>query len=163
VGNAVIEDDVELGANCCVERATVGSTVIGQGTKAADLVAIGHGARIGRHNLLVAQVGIAGSTQTGDHVSLGGQAGVAGHLRIGPGARIAAKAGVVRDVPDGQVYGGMPAGPFGQVKRSMVAASRLPRLFQAMRAVRARLRRLEARKAQAQNSGSDVDSPPDPG
>ena len=143
IGNVVIEDDVEMGACCVVDRATVGSTRIGQGSKFSDLVAIGHGTTVGRHNLLVAQVGIAGSAQTGDYVVMGGQVGVAGHLKIGDMARIAAKAGVKDDLAAGGQYGGQPAQPFGQTKRSLVALSRLPELAQEFRKLQKRVCDLE--------------------
>ena len=143
-GNVVVEDDVEMGAGCVVDRATVGSTRIGLGTKFSDLVAIGHGAVIGKHNLLVAQVGIAGSSQTGDYVVMGGQVGVAGHLKIGDMARIAAKAGVKDDLPAHGQYGGQPAQPFGQTKRSLVAVARLPELIQAFRKLQKRVAELES-------------------
>ncbi len=144
IGNVVIEDDVEMGACCVVDRATVGSTRVGQGTKFSDLVAIGHGARIGAHNLLVAQVGIAGSSQTGTHVVMGGQAGVAGHIKIGDMAQIAAKAGVKDDLPANGQYGGQPAQPFHQTKRSLVAVSRLPDLVQDFRKLQKRVAELES-------------------
>lgn len=135
-GTVVIDDDVEIGAGCTIDRASVGVTSIGAGTKLAAQVAIGHGCRIGRHNLFVGQVGLAGSVTTGDHVVFGGQAGVAGHLHIGARARIAAQAGVMTDVPAGADYGGMPAGPLHEAKRIALAARRLPDFAQ-------RLRRLE--------------------
>jgi len=143
-GNVVIEDDVELGACCTVDRATVGSTRIGRGSKFSDLVAIGHGTTIGKHNLLVAQVGIAGSTQTGDYVIMGGQAGVAGHLRIGSMTQIAAKAGVMDDIPDNVQYGGIPAMPFNQTKRSVLAVARLPEMVQEFRKLQKRVAQLES-------------------
>ena len=144
VGNVVIEDDVEMGAGCVVDRATVGTTRIAQGTKFSDLVAIGHGAEIGKHNLFVAQVGIGGSTQTGDYVVLGGQAGVAGHLKIGNQVRVAAKAGVADDLPPEGLYGGQPAQLFSQTKRSFVAVARLPEMITEFRKMQKRLAQLEA-------------------
>jgi len=144
VGKVVIEDDVEMGANCAVDRATVGVTRIGKGTKLSDLVAIGHGARLGRHNMLVGQVGIAGSAETGDYVVMGGQVGVAGHIRIGDQTQIAAKAGVSADIPDqGGQYGGAPAVPFADAKRSMMAIKQLPRYVQKIRAMERRIEELE--------------------
>jgi UDP-3-O-[3-hydroxymyristoyl] glucosamine N-acyltransferase len=132
-GNVVIEADVEMGANCVIERATLGSTVIGEGTKFADAVVIGHGSRVGRHNLFVAQVGLAGSVVTGDYVAIGGQSGIAGHLTIGDRAQVAAHSGVMTDVPPDTRYGGTPAQPLGDAKRSIVAAQRLPELFERVR------------------------------
>lgn len=144
VGNVVIEDDVEMGACCTVDRATVGSTRIGKGSKFSDLVAIGHGASIGEHNLLVAQVGIAGSTQTGRYVVMGGQAGVAGHLKIGDGAQVSAKAGVMDDLAPGGQYGGQPALPMSTTKRNLLALNRLPGLIQELRQLQKRVEELQA-------------------
>jgi len=136
VGNVVIEDDVELGANCAIDRATVGSTVIGTGSKFSDLVAIGHGTKVGAHNLLVALVGLAGSVETGNYVAMGGMVGVAGHLKVGDQAQIAATSGVMTDVPDKAQYGGTPAMPLTEAKRLHLHSIRLPDLF-------ARVKKLE--------------------
>ena len=149
-GNVVVEDDVELGAGCVVDRATVGSTRIGRGTKMSDLVAIGHGAEIGKHNLFVAQVGIAGSTRTGDYVVMGGQAGVAGHLKIADGVQLAAKTGVIDDLSEkGQQYGGQPALPLSHTKRNVLALAKLPKLMQEFKRVKKRLEALERELAGA--------------
>lgn len=117
VGNAVIEDDVELGANCSIDRATLGSTVIGRGTKFSNSVVIGHGTRVGPHNLFVAQVGLAGSVTTGSYVVMGGQVGVAGHLTIADQVQIAAQAGVMNDIEEKGQYLGAPAMPGAQARR----------------------------------------------
>ena len=143
-GNVVIKDDVEMGACCMVERATVGSTRIGQGTKFSDLVTIGHGAQVGSYNLFVAQVGIGGSTKTGDYVMMGGQVGVAGHLKIGDRVQIAAQSGVADDLPANGQYGGHPALPFNQTKRSFVAVARLPEIMQEFRKLQKRVEQLES-------------------
>ncbi|MGE5610236.1 MAG: UDP-3-O-(3-hydroxymyristoyl)glucosamine N-acyltransferase, partial [Bacillota bacterium] len=116
-GNVIIEDDVEIGANCAIERATLGSTVIGKGNKWCDLIAIGHGTKIGPHGLMVAQVGIAGSVTIGHHVTIAGQAGLAGHLKIGDNVTIAAQAGVMGDIPDQTTVLGAPAMPANQARR----------------------------------------------
>jgi len=145
IGHVVIEDDVELGANCAVDRATVGTTFIGRGTKFSDLIAIGHGTRVGRHNLLVAQVGVAGSATTGDHVVIGGQAGVAGHLRIGDAVQLAAQSGVMNDLDGGEKYGGQPAMPLNQAKRILLSAVKLPALTQTIKDLRKRVGELEKR------------------
>lgn len=136
IGNVIIEDDVEMGANCAIDRATVGSTIVGAGSKLSDLVAIGHGTKVGKHNLLVALVGLAGSVETGDYVAMGGQVGVAGHLKIGNYAQIAATSGVMEDVPEGQKIGGTPAMPLTEAKRIHLSTLRLPDLI-------ARVKRLE--------------------
>jgi UDP-3-O-[3-hydroxymyristoyl] glucosamine N-acyltransferase len=128
VGIVRIEDDVELGAGTCVDRAALGETVIGEGTKVDNLVQIGHNVRIGKHCLLVAQVGLAGSTELGDYVAMGGQAGAAGHLEIGSFAQIAAKSAVFDDVPAKTKVMGIPAAPFREVARRDVWIRRLPDL-----------------------------------
>jgi len=143
VGHVVVEDDVEMGAGCTIDRATIGVTRIGAGTKFSDLVAIGHGASIGRHNLFVAQVGIAGSTETGDYVVMGGQVGVAGHLRIGHQVKLAAKSGVMDDIPDKAVWGGQPAVEMSLMKRSMLLIMRLPDIFSEFRKLQRRVSKLE--------------------
>jgi UDP-3-O-[3-hydroxymyristoyl] glucosamine N-acyltransferase len=148
VGTVVIEDDVELGANCTIDRATVGSTRIGKGTKCSNLVAIGHGTQVGSHNLLVAQVGVAGSVQTGSYVSMGGQAGVAGHLKIGRGAQVAAKSGVMNDVPPDTQVGGQPAQLLIKAKRNFLALSRFSNLLQQVRELHKKIKLLETRQRQ---------------
>ena len=145
-GNAVIEDDVEMGAHCSVDRATMGSTVIGQGSKFSNGVTIGHGSQVGKHNLVVALVGLAGSVHTGDYVSMGGQVGVAGHLKIGDRAQIAAQSGVMMDVPADASVGGTPAHPLSDAKRVALHAMRLPDLV-------ARLRKLERELERLKNNG----------
>ncbi len=137
-GRAVIQRNVEMGANCIVERATLGDTVVGAGTKFADAVVIGHGSKVGRHNLFVAQVGLAGSVVTGDYVAIGGQSGVAGHLRIGDRAQIAAHSGVMSDVPADTKVGGTPATELSHAKRLILLGRRLPEML-------ARIKRLERR------------------
>jgi len=109
IGRVIIQDDVEIGANTTIDRGATRDTVIGEGTKIDNLVQIAHNVRIGRHCLIVAQVGISGSTELADFVCVGGQAGLAGHLSIGPAALIAAQAGVIADVPAKARMGGTPA------------------------------------------------------
>jgi UDP-3-O-[3-hydroxymyristoyl] glucosamine N-acyltransferase len=129
IGNVIIHDDVEIGANACVDRAALGSTVIGRGTKIDNLVQIAHNVVVGENCLLVAQSGIAGSTRLGNFVVLGGQAGVIGHVKVGNQVSVAAKSGVMKDVPDGQKWFGTPAGPDMETKRQMIALRRLPELL----------------------------------
>jgi len=109
IGRVIIQDNVEIGANCTLDRGASRDTIVGEGTKIDNLVQIGHNVVVGRHCVIVAQVGVAGSTELGDFVMVGGQTGIAGHLTIGAGAKIAAQSGVMRDVPPGASVGGTPA------------------------------------------------------
>ncbi len=146
IGIVRVGDDVELGANCAVDRATIGQTVIGSGTKFSDLVAIGHGTVIGEHCLLVAQVGIAGSVTLGNYCVLAGQVGVAGHLKIGDQVTMAAKAGVINDVPAGQTVMGQPAIEISKAKKNYVAFVQLADLRDKIRQLEQRIRELEENK-----------------
>lgn len=127
-----LEDDVEIGAGCAIDRATMGATIIGAGTKLSNLVAIGHGTKMGRHCLMVAQAGIAGSTIVGNYCVFAGQAGVVGHIRIGDGVRVGAKSGVTHDVAAGKEVLGSPAIPLAQARRAMISMSRLPQMRTAL-------------------------------
>ncbi len=129
VGQVIIQDDVEIGANVCIDRGALGPTTIGKGTKIDNLVQIAHNVSIGEHCLVVAQVGIAGSTKIGHYTTLAGQVGIAGHLKIGNKVTIAAQSGVMHDVPDGGKWLGAPAQPDRQAKRQMIALQRLPELM----------------------------------
>lgn len=126
IGRTVIGDDVEIGANCAIDRATLGETEVGPGTKFGNLVVIGHGAKVGSDCLFVGQVGVAGSTTIGRHVTLAGQVGVAGHLTIGEDARVGAQAGVAGDVEPKAEVMGTPAIPIEQAKRSFYVIQKLP-------------------------------------
>jgi UDP-3-O-[3-hydroxymyristoyl] glucosamine N-acyltransferase len=127
-GPAVLEDDVELQANACVDRATVGETRIGRGTKIDDLVLVGHASRVGANTMLCGQVGLAGSTKIGDGCILAGQVGTAGHLTIGDGTVITAQSGVPNDVPPRALYSGYPAVDNREWLKMMGALHRLPEL-----------------------------------
>jgi UDP-3-O-[3-hydroxymyristoyl] glucosamine N-acyltransferase len=132
-GNVVLEDDVEIGACCAIERATLGSTIVGAGTKFADLIAIGHGTTMGRHCLMVSQAGIAGSTKVGNYCVFGGQSGIVGHIRIGDGVKVAAQAGVTNDVAAGLDVLGSPAMERAEARRSIMSVARVPQLRSAVR------------------------------
>ncbi|HKA28688.1 MAG TPA: UDP-3-O-(3-hydroxymyristoyl)glucosamine N-acyltransferase [Candidatus Binatia bacterium] len=135
VGTVILEDDVEIGANATVDRATLGATRIGRGTKLDNLVMIGHGSQLGPGCLLAAQVGLAGSMRLGAGVMMGGQAGASGHFLIGDGAQIAAQSGVHREVPAGGVYSGYPAIEVRRWRRMVNAVPRLPEVFRRLRRV----------------------------
>lgn len=132
-GIVVIEDDVEIGACCGIERGTLSDTVIGQGSKLGDLVTIGHGARIGQYCLLVAQVGVAGSTNIGHHCVVGGQVGIVGHINIGNNVTIGAQAGVINNIPDNKVVLGSPAIEADMGRRAYSMLQYLPEMRQNIR------------------------------
>jgi UDP-3-O-[3-hydroxymyristoyl] glucosamine N-acyltransferase len=129
IGNVIIQDDVEIGANVTVDRGALGPTVIGRGTKIDNLVQIAHNVVLGENCLVIAQVGIAGSTKLGDYVILAGQVGLAGHLKIGSHVSVAAQSGVMNNIPDGEKWLGSPAQPDRQTKRQMIAIQHLPELL----------------------------------
>jgi UDP-3-O-[3-hydroxymyristoyl] glucosamine N-acyltransferase len=143
VGNVVIEDDVELGACVTIDRATTGTTRVGSGTKIDNLVQIAHNVQIGRNCIIVAQVGISGSTVLGDHVVLAGQVGVVGHIEIGAGAIIGAKSGVSNSVKPGEKLFGYTARPVAQAKRIEASLNYLPELIQTVRKLKRRVDELE--------------------
>jgi UDP-3-O-[3-hydroxymyristoyl] glucosamine N-acyltransferase len=127
-GNVVLEADVEIGAGTTIDRGTYGATIIGAGTKVDDLVMVAHNCRIGRHNMLCSQVGIAGSTTTGDFVVMAGQVGVRDHVHIGHRAVLGAMAGVSNDVPEDACMIGIPATPEREQKVKQAALSKLPEM-----------------------------------
>jgi UDP-3-O-[3-hydroxymyristoyl] glucosamine N-acyltransferase len=129
IGNVVIGDDVEIGANVTIDRGALGSTVIGKGTKIDNLVQIAHNVEIGEHCIIIAQAGISGSTKLGKYVILAGQVGLAGHLKIGNQVTVAAQSGVMHDIPDGEKWFGYPAQPDKEFKRQIIAQRKLPELL----------------------------------
>jgi UDP-3-O-[3-hydroxymyristoyl] glucosamine N-acyltransferase len=133
LGSVEVGEDVEIGAGTTVDRGTFQATRVGEGTKIDNLVMIGHNCRIGRHNLLVSQVGIAGSCTTGDYVVMAGQVGVADHLDIGAGAVIGARAGLHQDVPAGERILGTPGRPEREAKRILLSLDHLPGLVRKVR------------------------------
>lgn len=128
VGRCIVGDDVEIGANTCLDRGSVDDTVIGPGTKIDNLVQVGHNCRIGARCIIMSQVGVAGSTRVEDDVILAGQAGLAGHLTVGAGAQVAAQSGVMADLPAGARVFGSPAKPLREALRIIAATSRLSRI-----------------------------------
>lgn len=144
LGGVTIEDDVELGANVTIDRATLGQTIIKQGTKVDNLVQIAHNVTIGAHSILVSQVGIAGSTRVGHHVMIGGQAGVADHIVIGDQVMIAARAGVNRNLEPNQIVSGAPVMPHEVWVKAQAVIPRLPELRQTVRTLEERMTQLEA-------------------
>lgn len=150
VGRCVIEDDVEVGANTTIDRGSIDDTVIGAGTKIDNLVHVGHNVRMGRLCLVMAQVGIAGSTRIEDGCVLAGQAGIGGHIVLGQGARIGGQAGVFGSVPAGETWSGYPARPHRDALRAQAAVFKLPTL----------IRRLERLVAEA-DAAADASSKPD--
>jgi UDP-3-O-[3-hydroxymyristoyl] glucosamine N-acyltransferase len=153
LGIVVIEDDVELGANVTVDRATFGQTVIKRGTKVDNLVQIAHNVLVGEDSILVAQVGIAGSTTLGHHVAIGGQAGVGDHLTIGDRVMIAARSGANRNLEAGQIVSGNPAMPHELSLKAHTVIPRLPEMRQQLRDLEQRVKVLEARAARASQKG----------
>lgn len=134
-GGCIIEDDVDIGSNTCIDRGSVDDTVVGAGSRIDNLVQLGHNVRLGRHCLVMSQVGIAGSARIGNGVVLAGQVGVVGHLTIGDGARVAAQSGVGHDLPGGADYGGSPARPHREWLRSHAVLYRLAPIAREMEAL----------------------------
>ncbi|MDX1953469.1 MAG: UDP-3-O-(3-hydroxymyristoyl)glucosamine N-acyltransferase [Verrucomicrobiota bacterium] len=145
VGQVIIEDDVEIGANSAIDRGALGATVIGQGTKIDNLVHVAHNVMMGKHCLILGQVGFGGSTQLGDYCVVASQAGVADHLKLGRQATVGAKSGVMRDIPDGGTVLGSPAFPDKQTKRQWIALQQLPEMIRQMRDLEKEVQQLKGR------------------
>jgi len=157
VGGCVIEDDVEIGANTCIDRGSIGVTRVGHGTKLDNLVHLAHNVVVGPHSILVAQVGVAGSTRVGSGVQMGGQVGVSGHLDVGDGARLGAQTGVIGDIAAGETVWGTPARPRTEVLRKQAALGKVPNLIARVRALE---ERLDAQTPEPPSSARNS-SPPD--
>jgi UDP-3-O-[3-hydroxymyristoyl] glucosamine N-acyltransferase len=151
LGNVIIHDDVEIGANTAIDRGTLGPTIIGQGTKIDNLVHIAHNVVIGKHCLIMGQVGFAGSTRLGDYVVVASQSGIADHLKLGNQAVVGAKSGVMRDVPDGGRVLGIPAAPDRQAKRQIIALQHLPELLHRIRELETQVEQLAGMDALAKH------------
>ena len=143
VGRVVIEDHVEVGANTCIDRANIGTTLIREGTKIDNLVQIAHNCKIGEHSILVAQVGLAGSCTLGQHVILAGQAGVADHVTLGDLVVLTARAGTIRDIESNAVHGGYPSVPLAIWKKYALTLPKLPELVRKVRDLDTRLNSIE--------------------
>ncbi len=144
VGIVVLEDDVEIGSSCCVDRAALGQTLIRRGTKLDNLVQIGHNVEIGEDCILVAQVGIAGSSVIGNHCTFGGQAAIAGHLKVGDNVMIGGRGGATGDVAPDQVLSGLPLMPHKQWLRATMTLPKLPEMRKEIQHLKRRLEELEA-------------------
>ncbi len=153
VGRAVLGDDVEIGANCCIDRATLGDTTVDEGSKFGNSIVIGHGSTVGAHSLLVGQNGLAGSSRVGRHVTFGGQAGMVGHIEIGDGARIAAQSMATEDVPPGEEVLGSPALPIRRARRAIVGHKQRPELLKRGRTLERELQELRARLPEPTRKG----------
>jgi UDP-3-O-[3-hydroxymyristoyl] glucosamine N-acyltransferase len=145
LGTVVIEDDVEIGANCTIDRGALGETRVGRGVKMDNLVHLAHNVVVGEHSFLVAQVGVAGSTRLGRHVALGGQAGVVGHLQLGDGVQVAAQSGVTRSLDPGQMVIGSPARPGEEFAKINAHLPKLPEMHRRLKQLEQLLKELCAR------------------
>ena len=147
VGRVVIEADVEIGANCTIDRATMGETRIGKGVKLDNLVHIAHNVEVGESTVMAAQAGISGSTKIGHHVMIGGQVGTVGHIRIGNFVQVGAQSGVSKSVPDKEVIFGYPARPIMRTKRIEAVINQLPELYKRIKQLETELEKLQAEKS----------------
>lgn len=144
VGNVVIEDDVEIGANCCIDRATMGSTIIRKGTKLDNMVQVAHNVEIGEHTVIASQTGIAGSTKIGDHCVFGGQTGIAGHINIAPYNSFGGQSGITSNITKThQKMSGTPAIDVNSYLRSVVGVQKLPQLIKEIESLKKELNRLK--------------------
>jgi UDP-3-O-[3-hydroxymyristoyl] glucosamine N-acyltransferase len=140
-----VDDDVEIGANTCIDRGSIGRTTVGRFTKLDNLVHLAHNVQVGSGVLMAAMTGVAGSVDIGDGVMTGGQVGISGHLEVGPGARLAAQAGIIGDIPAGATVSGYPARDHREYLRGMASVLKLPESLR-------RLKELESRMAKFEDS-----------
>ena len=143
LGNVIIEDNVELGANTCIDRAKTDSTIIRAGVKLDNLIQIGHNVEVGSNSVMSAQVGIAGTTKVGSNCFIAGQVGIADHIVVGNNVKIGSKSGIDKNVPDGEIRFGFPALPGIQYHRSFAVFRQLPEMAQKLREVEKRVNKLE--------------------
>ena len=139
VGIVELGDDVDVGANTTIDRARFGRTIVGEGTKIDNLLQLGHNVVVGKHCVIVAQSGIAGSTQVGDYATIAAQVGISGHLKIGSKSVLGAKTGVISDIPENVAYWGFPASPFKDASRQYAALKKLPALIKEVHALKRNL------------------------
>ncbi len=148
IGNVVIEDDVEIGANTTIDRATIGSTIIRSGAKLDNLIQIAHNVEIGNSSVIAAQSGVSGSTRLGKYVMVGGQVGIVGHLQIGDGVKINAQSGVTKSIEKGKAVTGSPAHDYTAALRSQAISRKLPELEKRVKELEELVRQLIKEKAQ---------------
>jgi UDP-3-O-[3-hydroxymyristoyl] glucosamine N-acyltransferase len=165
VGGVIIEDDVEIGSNCCVDRASLDNTIIHRGTKLDNLVQVAHGVSIGEHTMIAAQVGISGGTSLGDWCVVGGQAGFQGHISVGDQSIVGGGSAVFSDLPEKSKVSGYPAKPHNQSLRVLALTFRLPEIMDRMRSLEIELEMMrgELQALRDQRSGSQADDLPPAG
>jgi UDP-3-O-[3-hydroxymyristoyl] glucosamine N-acyltransferase len=146
IGNVIIEDDVEIGSNTTIDRATMGSTIIRRGAKLDNLIQVAHNVEIGENTVIAAQAGVSGSTKVGKNVLIGGQAGIVGHIQLGDGSKVNAQSGVSKSVEPGKAVTGSPAFDYTSALRSQAAARKLPELEKRVKELEAILEQLSVRK-----------------
>lgn len=145
IGNVVLEDDVEIGANTCIDRATMGSTLIKKGVKLDNLIQLAHNVVIGENTVIAAQTGIAGTTKVGSNCVFGGQVGIVGHLNIGAGTQIAAQSGISQDIPENSVLRGSPAFDLPKYQKCYVVFRRLPELYGQIKDIEKEIKTLKSK------------------